>query len=230
MKTKILYCIALVLILQGCGGSKKNNPSPAPAKAALTAPSQNAVCTTGTIISDTQSSISFAWGATANTSSYDLVLKNLLTSATTTQNTTSTQLTVTLARNTPYSWYVVSKSATSTATQSDTWKFYNAGPGVITYAPFPAEITSPAFGQNVTASSGAVNLTWKGSSVNPGTITGYDVYFGSTNNPPSLKNGVTDLFINDVPVTSKTTYYWKVITWDMDGNSSDSGLYQFTVN
>lgn len=223
----------MILILQGCGGSKKNNPSPSlsPAKVVLTAPSQDAICNTGTIISATESSVLFTWDASANTNSYDLVLKNLLTTATTTQSTTSNQLTLTLARNTPYSWYVVSKSTqTTTTTQSDTWKFYNAGPGVITYAPFPAEITSPSFGQNVTASSGTIDLTWKGGAVNPGTITSYDVYFGTTNNPPILKSSATDSFINGVAVTSKTTYYWKVITWDMDGNNSDSGLYQFTVN
>lgn len=230
MRNWILF-IALIMVLQGCG--KKNNPSPKtiPGKAALTSPTQNAVCTTGTIISNTESSILFTWNSSTNTGSYDLVLKNLLTSATTTQNTTATQLTVTLARNTPYSWYVVSKSTQSGATsQSDTWKFYNAGPGVITYAPFPAEITSPMFGQNVTANQGTINLTWKGSSVNPGTITGYDVYFGTTNAPSVLKNGIKDSFLNGVPITSKTTYYWKVLTWDVDGNGSDSGLFQFTVN
>lgn len=230
MRNWILF-IASIIILQGCGGSKKNNPGPSPTKATLSTPLQNAVCTTGTVISGTESSILFTWNASANASSYDLVLKNLLTAATTTQNTTATQLMVTLARNTPYSWYIVSKSTRSTTTaQSDTWKFYNAGPGIITYAPFPAEITSPAFGQNVTAGSGTINLTWKGSSVNPGTITGYDIYFGTTNNPPLFKNGVTDSFINGVSVTSKTTYYWEILTWDIDGNSSDSGLYQFTVN
>lgn len=226
-----ILVIASIIILQGCGGSKKNNPSPSPQKAVLTSPAQNAICTTGTIISNTESSILFTWNASPNANSYDLVLKNLLTSASTIQSTTGTQLTVTLALNTPYSWYIVSKSTSSGATtESDKWKFYNAGPGIITYAPFPAEITSPTFGQNITASSGTINLTWKGSSVNPGTITGYDVYFGTTNNPPVLKNAVTDMFINDVPVASKTTYYWKVITWDIDGNSSDSGITQFTVN
>jgi len=231
MRSWILF-IASIIILQACGG-KQNTPKPAntPGKAALTSPAQNAVCTTGTVISGTESSILFTWDASANTNSYDLVLKNLLTSATTIQSTTATQLTVTLSRNTPYSWYIVSKSTQSgTTTPSDTWKFYNAGPGVITYAPFPAEVTSPTFGQNVNASSGTIDLTWKGSSVNPGTITGYDVYFGTTSNPPVLKSGVTDAFINGVSVTSKTTYYWKIITWDIDGNSSDSGLYQFTVN
>jgi hypothetical protein len=245
MKRGILI-ISVILILMGCGkGGSNSNPTPggsttngggttsipAPAQASLTLPAQNTVCTTGTVTSSTESTIQFTWNASANTDSYDLYLKNLLTSITTTQNTTSTQLNVTLLRNTPYSWYIVSKSTkTATTAQSDTWKFYNAGPGTITYSPFPAEIISPTFAQNVTATAGTVNLTWKGSSVNPGTITAYDVYFGTTTSPAILKSGVTDSFLNNVSVTSNTTYYWKVITKDILGNTSDSGIYQFSVN
>lgn len=242
MKKGILLIIPAILILMGCGGGKQNDPTPAPVqvsapnKVALSAPAINSVCTTGTIISATQSSISFSWAASSNTDSYDLYLKNLLNSAVTTQNVTATQATVTLLRNTPYSWYIVSKSTkTTTTAQSDVWKFYNAGSGTVTYAPFPAEITSPTFAQNVSATAGAINLAWAGSPVNTGTIVTtpiatYDVYFGTTNTPPVLKSGVADSFLNNVAVTSKTTYYWKVITKDALGNTSDSGLYQFNVN
>ncbi|BAU52454.1 hypothetical protein [Mucilaginibacter gotjawali] len=228
---RALVIISAIFILTGCGG-KKNNPAPAaPSAAVLSLPSQNEVCTTGTIISATASSITFTWNASANTDSYALTLKNLLTLATTTQNTSATKLTLTLLRNTPYSWSVTSLSSkTSTTAQSDVWKFYNAGPGVVTYAPFPAEIVSPTFGQLVTANAGTVNLKWTGSSVNPGTIVNYDVYFGTTAMPPVLKSAVTGSFINNVAVVSKTTYYWKIITRDIQGNTSDSGIFQFTVN
>ncbi len=248
MKKRILF-ISVILILTGCGkGGSDSNPAPAPGggtptggggtttvpapvNALLTLPSQNAVCTTGTITSATESTVLFTWNASANTNSYDLNLKNLLTSTTTVQNTASTQLNVTLLRNTPYSWYIVSKSSTTAATaQSDVWKFYNAGPGTVTYSPFPAEIISPTYAQSVTITTGMVNLTWQGSSVNPGTIAAYDVYFGTTTVPALLKSGVTDSFLNAVSVTSKTTYYWKVITKDILGNTSDSGIFQFSVN
>jgi len=223
--------LTIVFTLTACGG-KKNNPPPdvTPAVALLSSPAQNEVCTTGTVISATQSSVTFTWEAAANASSYDLTLKNLLTAATETHNTSQTQLTLTLARNTPYSWFIVSKSTQTSATaQSDTWKFYNSGPGIITYAPFPAQIVAPTFGQIVTAASGTVNLSWKGSSVTPGDIINYDVYFGTTNSPALLAGAVTASFDNNVAVTSGTTYYWKVITRDMQGNTSDSGLSQFTV-
>jgi hypothetical protein len=231
---KGLLIIPALLILASCGGSsKQNNPTPiipaTPAKASLSLPAQNAVCTSGTIISATESSITFSWGVSGNTDSYDLSIKNLLTSAVTTQNTTQTQATVTLSRNTPYSWYIVSKSTqTTTTTQSDTWKFYNSGPGVVTYAPFPADITAPTFGQTVTGPT--VNLTWTGSDATPDQVASYDVYFGTTSSPAILKSTITDSFVNSVSVTANQTYYWKVVTRDINGNTSDSGLYQFTVN
>jgi hypothetical protein len=224
----IITCIAFILV--SCGGGKKDNPMPAPAKVILTSPAQNELCTTGAVVSATQSSITFIWSASDHTSGYVLNLKNLLTSFTTTQATSDTRLTLTLARNTPYSWYVVSKSDQTTATaQSDSWKFYNSGPGVITYAPYPAEIKSPSFGQAVTAAAGTVNLTWTGSAVDNSTIVNYDIYFGTGATPLLLKGKVTDSFLNGVMVISGTTYYWKVITRDNSGNTSDSGLSQFRV-
>ena len=237
---KALLSISVILVLMGCGG-KSNNPAPAgtgtntsapaPVAASLTSPAQNAVCTTGTVLSPTTSSITFTWAASANTDSYELDLKNLLTGATTSQSTSQTQLAITLSRNTPYSWYIVSQSAKTTATaQSDVWKFYNAGLGIVTYAPFPAAITAPTFGQSVTAMTGTVNLTWTGSSVNPNTIASYDVYFGTTASLAKLASAITNSFLNNVTVVSGATYYWKVITTDVNGNTSDSGLYQFTVN
>jgi len=228
---KATLIIAAMLILISCSG-KKDNPSPVdPSAVILTAPAQNSVCTTGTVLNATQSTVLFTWNASANTDSYDLTIKNLLTSSSTTQNLTTNQASVTLLRNTPYSWYITSKSNASTTTkQSDTWKFYNAGTGTVSYAPFPANITAPAFAQTITAAAGTVNLTWTGSTVATGATLTFDVYFGTTNTPSVLKSNVTDSFLNSVPVVSKTTYFWKVITKDAAGNTSDSGLYQFSVN
>ncbi|MBS1503609.1 MAG: hypothetical protein JST32_16185 [Bacteroidetes bacterium] len=226
---KAIFFLALTWIACGCGG-KKNNPVPPPDHAVLAAPIQNAVCVNGAIISDSQSSVTLSWSAAANTDSYLVYVKNLLTSSSVSQTTTATSISITLSRNTPYSWYVVSRSSRTNATaKSDTWKFYNSGPGVVTYPPYPAEITSPGFGQDVTATSGTVNLAWQGSSVTAGTILNYDVYFGNTASPPLFKATVTDSFLDGVAVTSGGTYYWKIITRDNTGNTSDSGLYEFSV-
>jgi hypothetical protein len=231
MRRELLILLAII-ILMGCGKKGADTPvntPTAPTAAILSFPAQSAVCTTGAIISDTISTIIFTWSAASNAESYDLYLKNLLTSVTTTQSTGQPQLSVNLARNTPFSWYVISKSSKTSATaQSDTWKFYNAGKGTVYYAPFPADLTSPTFGQVVTTTT--INLTWKGSSVLNGTIANYDVYFGTSTIPYLLKSGVTDSFLSNVNVTTKSTYYWKIITRDILGNTSDSGVFQFSVN
>ena len=230
---KTLLIIIFATLLISCGGQKGDDPTPAtdPSAAVLLSPAQNSLCTTGAIVSATQSAILFNWNAAANATSYDLTFTNLLTAVSTTQNFISNQAYLTLQRNTPYSWYITSKSASSSATaRSETWKFYNAGEGAVSYAPFPAAITSPTYAQTVTTTAGAITLSWTGSSVTPGETLHYDIYLGTTTSPPVLKSNATDGFLNNVQVISKTTYYWKVVTKDAAGNTSESGLYQFSVN
>lgn len=229
IKGLINNCAVLLIILLIASCSKHKTPKPAPEKATLTFPAQNALCTSGTVISTTEASIVFTWSAAAHADSYEIDIKNLITSTVAVQTAGTNQVTVTLLRNTPYSWFVVSKSnSVSTVVQSDTWKFYVAGVGTTSYSPFPAALVTPAFGANVTATANALNLVWTGSDVD-NDITGYDVYFGSAATPPLLKADVTDMFLNGVAVTSGSTYYWKVVTKDALGNTSDSDVYQFKV-
>ena len=219
-----------MLLMAACG--KKSDPlpsiAPSPGKAALAFPAQDAACTTGTVLSATQSAITFNWVAATNTDSYLIGIKNLLNQTIHYKIATVTQLTDTLLRNTPYSWFVVSRSKTVADTaKSDMRKFYNAGPGTVAYAPFPADITSPTLNQNITGTT--VNLVWRGSSID-NDITGYDVYLGTGTAPALYKSNVIDMFLNAVPVSSGNTYYWKIVTKDLIGNTSDSGVFSFKVN
>ncbi|MDB5003917.1 MAG: hypothetical protein JWQ34_2142 [Mucilaginibacter sp.] len=232
MKRCIIF-VLLILVISGCKKKRSTTDSTTtttiPGKPSLTTPANNSICISGTTISLTESQVLFTWSTTVNTNSYDLVLKNLLTNTSTTTNATDTKATVTLTRNTPYSWYVSAKqNSSTTTTQSDIWKFYNSGAGTISYAPFPAEIVAPTYGQIIAAVNNKVDLSWKGSSVD-NNITGYNVYFGTSTNPPVIINGITNTFLSSVAVAAHTTYYWRVITVDSNGNYTDSGLYQFNV-
>jgi hypothetical protein len=227
MRNYIIIAIGLVLIT-GC--SKQSTPALAPGRATLLLPAENSACTTGNIISTTKSAVLFTWVPTANTDTYVVGIKNLLTQAIEYKQVATAQVTDTLLRNTPYSWFVVSASKTSSDTaKSPVWKFYNAGPGAIAHAPYAANAVAPTLNQNVTAAGGLLNLVWNGSSID-NDITGYDVYFGTSSTPPLLKANVTDMFLNSVSVTSGTTYYWKIVTKDLPGNTSDSGPFSFKVN
>ena len=227
----LLVLILLCTISWSCKKSSSPEPVKNPAKSVLSFPAQNEACTTGTIISNTQSSIEFKWNKSENTDSYELVLKNLESGTITNHPAgANNQLTITLTRNTPYSWYIISKLAASTSpAQSETWKFYNAGPATSSYAPFPADALTPVMGANVTATGGKVTLSWTGSDAD-NDIASYDVYLGTTNTPAVLSANVKASPLADVAVNANTTYYWKVITKDAKGNTSDSGVYQFKVN
>ena len=94
------------------------------------------------------------------------------------------------------------------------------------YTPFPAAIVAPSMAQSI-ANTNSVTLKWTGSDVDDD-IVGYDVYFGTQANPSIHDSDITANEAN-VSVTTGTIYYWKVITKDQEGNTSDSGLYQFKV-
>jgi hypothetical protein len=226
--------IVFGLLVAGCGNKKSDNISPtppAPKAATLVFPTQNAICVSGTVISASQSTIQFQWNKGINSDSYVVVTKNLLTGDTLSTNTGSNSADITVSRNTPYSWYVMSKSKQSSSTaKSDTWKFYNSGAGITTYAPFPADNLSPATGQKIAVpSSGEITLNWQGGAVD-NDIVDYDVYFGLTASPPLYKSHVIANDISNVAINSGATYYWKIVTRDSNNNTSTSDVVQFTTN
>jgi hypothetical protein len=218
------------LLLLGCGKDDPAKDVPKnPAIAKLIFPYQNSLCTVGTNTTATESTVLFEWEKAAYSDSYELVLKNLITGGLSSHQTTNSSIPLVLERGIPYKWFVISKSsAVAQTTQSDSWKFFNAGVTIQSYAPFPAEIVSPAMAATITITANIVTLDWNGIDVD-NDIIGYDVYFGTTNTPAVFKIDLTESILNNVPVTSNMIYYWKIITKDSHGNISDSGVFQFKI-
>jgi hypothetical protein len=232
MKCSFLIIGFALLMTGGCKKSNNANPPPpAPQAVTLVFPEQNAVCVSGTVVSPSQSTIQFQWDNGVNADSYVLVTRNLLTGDSIATTAGSINTNMTLSQNTPYSWYVISKSTRNSSTaKSATWKFYNSGAGITTYAPFPADNLNPALGQTVTVpSNGAISLSWQGASVD-NDIVNYDVYFGTAADPPLYKNANTTNSINGVPIVAETTYFWKIVTRDSNNNTSTSDIIEFTTN
>lgn len=230
MKTP-LYLLAFVVLIISCskkGDSPGPDPvTPSPVAAVLNGPVKDEECTSGAINSATESTIPFSWKSAANTESYEISIKNLESNAVITQTTSNTNLDIRLQRNTPYSWFVTSKSSKTTATaKSEVWKFYNSGPGTGSYAPFPAEAVNPLNGALVTPVSGKVTLDWNASDVD-NDISNYDVFMGTGTLMPVLRSNISESIVTGVDVNANTTYYWKVITKDAKGNTSDSEVWQF---
>jgi hypothetical protein len=227
---RIIFILIVLTVIGACGG-KKQAPIPEPSAAILSTPLNNEACVTGVTLSDTESKIKLVWTTAANSENYELTITNLLTKAQQTQSTTTTSAEITLKRNTPYSWFVTSKSSKTAATaKSSIWKFYNPGLGASSFPPYPAEIVSPTMGQLVSPNAGKIIFQWKGSDAD-NDIVNYDVYLGTNfNNLPVIKTQHTTTSLPDVSVNANTTYYWKVLSRDGKGNTSDSGLYEFKSN
>jgi hypothetical protein len=206
---------------------------PPPTAAALSLPANNTVCYEGTNVSSLTSDVSFSWSTAKDTEIYDLVVTNLNTLTNTTKSVNSdNKTTVTLLRGTPYRWQVISKSNKSKETaSSEVWKFYLAGEGASTFAPFPAVMIAPVSGASVTPNAGKVNLIWSGADPDSKVLT-YEIYI-DTDQAKVLNRQVAPSVTASsnllVTVKSGSVYYWSVKT--TDGILSSYTIpYSFRVN
>jgi len=229
----ILVLVFTISSLVSCssGGNDSDNENPNeggdPGSVSLVFPENNSECTEGQSVNDTQSTITFMWEEATNADSYEVHVRNLNTNDINTINANTNERAISLAKNTPFEWFVISKAVGSNQSPSSAkWRFYNAGEGVENYAPFPAAVVSPTRGQAI-ASTTSVNLEWNGTDVD-NDIDEYEVFFGTSTNP-TVSLGTTQQTSITANVSSGQTYYWRVKTIDEAGNSSQSEVFDFRV-
>lgn len=223
-----MFFVICSFFLLGCGGN--DDPPAKPERVLLIYPQKDSECNTGVNIDDINSRVEFEWQASNNTDIYEIRVTNLNTSVTQTISTALLSAKLPLQKGAPYSWFVTSKNSEvpETAT-SEVWRFYNSG-FVTTYPPFPAEIISPKSGASVFMDiNNEFTLEWSGADVDEDLL-GYEVYF-STENPPNtlVASLAMDTANYKVSVLTNMVYYWRVISKDKAGNTSDSGIYEFKV-
>ena len=214
------------------GGDDDTPPPPpmvaSPSSAILIFPEDDTECNTGEIINDSQSNVTFEWNASENTDSYVVNLTNLNTNSTTQVSITTNEATISIERGVPYEWMVTSRaSGTTESANSLAWRFYNEGPGVENYAPFPAEAISPERGANIDTTT-SINLQWTTSDIDDD-IEGYQIFLDTNASPNTSVGSTTDPELNNVTVSSGNTYYWKILTLDSAGNTSTSEIFQFRI-
>lgn len=226
--------IPLFLLLVGLVISCSSDDEPTniptvdpPTAATLLFPENNKECNEGTVISENETEVLFQWEEASIASSYVLQITDLSTGTSRTINTISNEVLIRIFRGTAYSWYVKSKiGSTNETTDSEVWRFYNAGLPVESYPPFPAEATNPKSGAAV--EEGTISLKWETSDID-NDISSYKIVL-DTVNPPDVEVGTTSVSSFDVEAISGEVYYWKIITKDAKGNESNSPVFQFKVN
>ncbi len=225
------YLVVAFFVILSVGCRKKDSPK-SPEQARLVHPARSSECTTGTDVfgNDNVSEVEFSWQKANYTTQYQLRVTNHLTGVTQTVNTSDTKANLTLVKGELYSWLIrSSNSDTDTQVTSEVWNFYNAGNESF-YAPFPATIVNPKPASKVFKDiNNEIELSWEGADID-NDIVEYELFF-STSTPPSTMVATLNVATSSdkVSVVSGTTYYWKVISKDAEGNISDSGIYSFQV-
>ena len=235
-KLRFSYLILLSLIVLSCGGSGNEPIAPeikAPDVVTLNLPSNNTICEDGTNVTTTTSNVVFTWAVANNTDIYELSITNLATNVVTTKTIAhpTATTTVNLSRGQPYKWQITSKSTkTSKTGVSSSNKFYLAGVGITSYAPFPATITAPIFGSVVTPTNNKVTLSWIGSDPDSSVLT-YEVFIDT--DEAKVRSYITPISTStnsySHTVESNKTYFWCVKTSD-GRNISYSLIHNFKTN
>ncbi len=219
--------LIVLVIMSSCGGSDDSPaPIPDPVASILIFPEKDKECFISTVLSDTESEVTFEWNASINTDSYTLSLRDLSANSTSQHNSATNSVKITINRGVAYEWFVTSKATgTSSTAKSEEWRFFNEGIGVLSHAPFPADIVFPK-SSNTLDNAGDVVLEWTAVDID-NDIKEYEVFFGATNPPASV--GTVTTTSKTVTTVAATTYYWSILTKDTEGNTSESEVFQFKV-
>ncbi len=219
---KSFLIVLLTLISCGSGDDSNNgneNNIPEPDAATLNKPSNNSECLQ-------VDAVKFEWNNSKNTTSYDIEVKNLSNNLVISQSTTSNNVEITLEKGFPYSWQITSKNEGSVTKKSDIWKFYLSGTPLKNHAPFPAEIVTPKPGETIV--KGNIELSWTFSDIDSSDTHTFEIYL-DTQNASTIIESDYSATKKSVSINLAGTYYWKIITKDNHGSTSNSGISSFTI-
>ena len=233
---KVVF-ISFSFLILGC--SENSETATVPTAVVLNSPNNNENCNTGISISSSQASVEFSWFEGSGVSSYSLTITNLLTQAQINRSgITETSISIDLNKGSAYEWYVTSNSDKypNDKPESETWRFYLKGNGELNSAPFPADLLSPKSGEVITLVSGMFEMQWAGSDPDGDDIS-YSLYIDKSLSFNSNPNGAFPLQLitnleestTQVELEANNIYYWKVNTFDSNGNSTYSQVRSFRI-
>ncbi|MGS2738211.1 hypothetical protein [Sinomicrobium sp. M5D2P17] len=229
----ILHIVLSFSILIAGGCNDDDMPTVIPEDVELISPLKDQICEQGVNSEADKSRIFFEWEQAENAQSYDLVVNDLETGENfiTYKKIYDTKKELELVHNRAYAWYVISKNTSTDETGiSPTWNFFFVGEPKDNYAPFPADILYPDYGNTIQSSDGMVTLKWETSDPD-GDDLFYTLYLDEI-------DGMQEPLDNFRKIESTTftlqldkgkTYYWRIKASD-GTNSSYSQVYTFSIN
>ena len=213
--------IGLFLLSLGC-----KDPIPDPEAAILEFPANNLDCIYVSIDSS-EAEVLFQWIEALHTDTYRLTVQNIESGHQYVNSTKLQQLTLRLTRGFPYQWKVTSTSeASAVEADSQTRYFYLEGEQQFVHVPFPASLISPQNNAIVSLGNGELDFSWEGADLDDD-IESYSFYLGESQDTlvKIAENLSTASFRHGV--NRDAQYYWRVVTFDRVGNSSNSQIFGF---
>jgi hypothetical protein len=124
---------------------------------------------------------------------------------------------------TKYFWKIVARDTFNAETEGPIWDFTTGAndPPYIPSNPDPADMTVDI----------PLNyrITWDGGDPNSGDTINYDLYF-DTDTPPGLfKHDLTESWYDITEMTYETIYYWKIVSKDNHGATTEGSIWTFTT-
>ena len=164
----------------------------------------------------------FKFTACANTDSYDVYF-GTSSNPPYYGNTTSnnyTLLPLVFDYDTHYYWKIVAKNDCGNSTSGDVWDFTTGDEPCST----PGETSNPDPSDGMTGESIDADLDW----IDCADTDSYDVYFGTSSNPPYYGNTTTISYTLS-ELDYDTHSYWKIVAKNDCGNSTSSDVWDFTT-
>jgi hypothetical protein len=131
----------------------------------------------------------------------------------------------TLNYNTKYYWKIVAKDNHGATTTGPIWCFTTTSqPNNPPYTP-----SNPSPANNAVGVSIYPSLSWTGGDPDPGDTVTYDIYFGTSSNPPLVKSNHAYTSYSPGTLNYNTKYYWKIVAKDNHGATTTGPIWCFTT-
>jgi len=125
---------------------------------------------------------------------------------------------------TTYYWKIVAWDDKDASTVGPVWEFTTEEEANTP----PYEPNNPSPSDGATDEYVNIDISWVGSDPDGDPVT-YDVYFGTTSNPPQVSSGQSATNYDLGTLDYDITYYWKIVAWDDKDASTVGPVWEFTT-
>ena len=131
-----------------------------------------------------------------------------------------------LELETTYFWKIVAEDSHETTTEGPIWKFTTINE--LNNPPDAPSIRTEAPDSGSTEQSLFIRLSWYSHDIDDDPLV-YNVYFGEENSLELVSEMTPNTRYNTEKLEIATTYYWKIVVYDIHGDSTAGGLWFFTT-